>query len=698
MRRIAKYIHRTLNPSVKIRSEQEIFDELASLCTFPGYIHAIAAICFRDNILSVAGKLSSEDILNFSSKSRLIRTETTTLIGLMMRAPIDFTLPKRKVIYEYIEQTETLLEELHQAIQHVMEKSIFSERITEPGFNPFQLGEVLREPIFYGPESAYIFQYRDLALRKYYKDSDWLLHNKGLDLVIGREVCVGILELMKERIINILSTLKPKLMSDLNMLSGFTFSCHELAIRISRSETSVRAIIEAFTIPKDERNVTFNSLHDFNTAYAYPFIRKGPDEFIMLQSYGVSEALYETPFYWMCNDKSYVSTALRHRGEFTEEFVAERLTHVFGADKVFQNVEIFKSNGKILGEIDVLVVFGDRAIVLQAKSKKLTQESRKGNDLRLQSDFRKAVQESVDQAFNCAKWLEDLSVTLRCRSGQIVTLAEPPSTTFLISVVADHYPALFIQAREFLQVNHNDRISQPLVLDVFALDSITEMLDTPLRLLNYLRFRTRLGDKVIASHEHTLLAYHLEKNWWPENDFNLISITDEVSAGLDVAMAVRREGIPGESVPDGILTRFQGTLFAKIITDIEHSPNRVAIDLGLMLLQMSENVVWDINGHINHILTKTKSDTRCHYDTLIIPSISCGLTLHCSIFGDKKTEVRLGSYCIIQKYLQKADKWFGVALLQDGSIHLVIKLNNPWKFDKDMETMLAEWPIRVNSD
>ena len=681
-----------------MRSEQEIFDELASLCTLPGYIHAIAAICFRDNIVLVTDELSSEDILNFFLESRLIRTETTTLIGLMMRAPIDFTLPKRKVISEYIEQTEALLKELHQAIQHAMIKPILSERITEPNFNPFTLGEVLREPIFYGPESAYIFQYRDLAPRKYHKNYAWLLHNKGIDLVIGREVCIGIAELLSERIIDTLPTLKSKPMSDWNILTGFTFSCDELAIRIGRPEKSVRAIVEAFTMPEGERNVTFTSLHDFNTAYVYPFIRRGPNEFIMLQSYGVSEALYETPFYWMCNDKSYAPIALRHRGEFTEAFAAERLTHVFGTDRVFQNVEILKSRGKVLGEIDVLVVFGDRAIVLQAKSKKLTQEARKGNDRRLQSDFRKAVQESVDQAFNCAELLEDPSVTLRCRNGRTVTLAESPSTIFLISVVADHYPALFIQARQFLQVDHNDRISPPLVLDVFALDSITEMLDTPLRLLSYLGFRARFGDKVIASHEHTLLSYHLGKNLWLAKDFNLILITDDFSADLDAAMAVRREGILGERTPDGILTRFEGTLFAKIITDIEHSPDRAAIDLGLMLLEMGEDTVWDINGHIDQILTKTESDGGWHYDTLGLPSISCGLTLHCSMLGDNEAEERLGSHCIIRKYSQKADKWFGVTLRQDGSVHLVIELNNPWEFDKDMEAMLEEWPIRVDSD
>jgi hypothetical protein len=40
----------------------------------------------------------------------------------------------------------------------------------------------------------------------------------------------------------------------------------------------------------------------------------------------------------------------------------------------------------------------NRAIILQAKSKKLTIAARQGNDNRLQDDFKKAVQGAYDQA------------------------------------------------------------------------------------------------------------------------------------------------------------------------------------------------------------------------------------------------------------------------------------------------------------
>jgi hypothetical protein len=44
----------------------------------------------------------------------------------------------------------------------------------------------------------------------------------------------------------------------------------------------------------------------------------------------------------------------------------------------------------------------DRAIVLQAKSKKLTLEARKGNDNQIKDDLKRSVQASYDQGYTCA--------------------------------------------------------------------------------------------------------------------------------------------------------------------------------------------------------------------------------------------------------------------------------------------------------
>ena len=222
----------------------------------------------------------------------------------------------------------------------------------------------------------------------------------------------------------------------------------------------------------------------------------------MLQHYSLLEAIYESPFFWMVRDKDYSSTALANRGHFTETFIADRLDAVFGASRVLRNVEIYKNKNRY-AEVDVLVVYGDRAIVVQAKSKRLTLEARKGNDRQLKDDFKKAVQESYDQALLCSQALIGDGYRFVLPSGAEIAIGRKPKFIFPICVVSDHYPALAFQARQFLQTMATESIQSPLVTDVCTVDVFVEMLNSPLQLLNYLALRARFGSKLSGSNELT---------------------------------------------------------------------------------------------------------------------------------------------------------------------------------------------------
>ena len=186
----------------------------------------------------------------------------------MMRAPIDFFLPLPQTISDYIERSEALLQELHHALEAPFANYLTSESAANPNRNLFKIGEVFREPIFYGGESAYTFQYRDLAALKYGADANWLWRNKGIDLEVGRDVCQHVAALLNDRLMKALLGLKSRPMAEWTMLPAFAFSCDELAARAGRPVESVRAVVEAFAAPESERNSTFTSLHDCNSAYA----------------------------------------------------------------------------------------------------------------------------------------------------------------------------------------------------------------------------------------------------------------------------------------------------------------------------------------------------------------------------------------------------------------------------------------------
>ena len=269
-----------------------------------------------------------------------------------------------------------------------------------------------------------------------------------------------------------------------------------------------------------------------------------------------------------------------------------------------------------------------------------------------------------------------------------------PGTVFPVAIVADHYPALAFQARHFLKAKFTERIVQPLVTDVFALDAITEMLRSPLRMLSYLSFRARHSDRLMASHEHVVLSYHLKKNLWFESSVDLVCLQDDVSSDLDSAMAVRREGVPGAATPDGILTRFEGTPFESIISEIEYKAEPVALNLGLVLLELGEDTIREINEHIREVLKRTNEDGRGHNMGIGVSGSSTGLTVHCNRTLDHEAASKLRRHCEIRKYVARAEKWYGLALAPDGGIRLVAEVAGDWKQDPVIDRIVKDWSSR----
>lgn len=672
-----------------VRNEQDIFNDLAALCASPGYIHAIALLCARDNVIHYSETLTGDDISRTRTGKELIATEVATLIGLMVKAPIDYAVPSWEVLESYVSRTDKLLEGLHDTFRMAW-GDFFTPEAIQSGDDPFMRADVLREPIFYGGESAYPFQYLAFSVLRYASDNDWLRQHKGFSIDEAAQLAAALKNFLNDKHQGQLEHLRRSDPSEWTMLPVYTFAPAALAEIGGISPAAVDAIVDAFAMENPQANKHFDSLSAFNAATATPLIRKSREEVILLQYNAFVQALYETPIYWMTADTSYAATALKHRGMFTESFASDRFESVFGKDNVFRNIRIFASKEKELGEIDTLVRMGHIAIVLQAKSKRLTIEARRGNDLQLRDDFKKAVQSSYDQAHLCALAILDRSNTLVGKSGRV----QIPSVKIVypICLVSDHYPALAFQARQFLTVKSTEGILQPTVLDVFALDAILEMLDSPLRVLSYLQLRAMFGDRLHAMHELTLLSFHLKQNLWVQDDVDFVALDESISSDLDAAMMVRREGISGEREPSGILTRIKGTAVDRLIDQAKNEDNEAAIDLGLCLLQLSESTTNAISSAIEKLADQTLREITNHDATMGMDRRAGGITIHCNYDADTIAEDRLRRHCELRKYSQKADRWFGIVLDPASKLmRIAAKLEFPWRHDENLDRVVDEW-------
>ncbi len=259
--------------------------------------------------------------------------------------------------------------------------------------------------------------------------------------------------------------------------------------------------------------------------------------------------------------------------------------------------------------------------------------------------------------------------------------------------MADHYPALASQARHFLKYETTEKLASPLTTDVFALDAITEMLETPLYVLSYLDLRSKHGEKILTTHELTLLATHLKYNLWINEKYDLVHFSDDLGVHLDAAMAVRREGLPGGRTPDGILTRLKGTHLGRIVSEIESRPEPMTIDLGLQLLSLDEDSTNTINKGIRLISGQAAKDGRNHTFTAGFGASSSGRTIHCSNRPDEAVAKTLFTHCGLRKYSQKASRWFGLAVSRGtAAVRFGLELEGQWKENPLMDEAVRRMP------
>jgi hypothetical protein len=672
------------------RSEAEVFKELINLTARPGYAHAIAGICHRDNFVSFQGEHKPSDLDHIFDRKRLNRNEISTVLGLMMRQPLDLSEVDETTLRGYASRTDQLLGELHSALNGQVIGELAPQAQKGEVVEDFWQGPMMKEPIFYATESAYSFQYRDFFAEKHAPDDAWLERVMGFSSAQALRVANAMCSLMNERANNgARLTGEPQLgqMPTGSVLELFEFRAQEVAHCSGLEQGVVEAVFKALTFSGD--NGLFREVGDFNQVAATPLLPTGRDSVLLFSNHMIYEALYESPFFWMNQDKDYKQQASDNRGAFTEQFSLRRLVSVFGKSNVHTNVNLIEGK-RIVAEADVLVIFGDRIIIVQAKAKKLTLAARKGSDGHIKADFAAAIQKAYDQGAECATAIRAGSCRLEDDQGQAVALPKQVKEIYPFCVVSDHYPALAFQASQYLKYSADEVVRPPLVMDVFLLDVLAEMLDTPMRFLSYVRMRSESSSKLMAGHELTALAYHLRCNLWLDDQFNMVMLEDSIAAELDAAMVVRREGLPGQRVPEGILTRMKGTYYERLIEQIERRPNPAILELGFTLLSMSEETCNAVHHAIERLTNMTKIDGKRHDFTIGMTEHGVGICFHCNPTPSEEAVRTLEVHCAKRKYTHQTPEWYGVSVGVNGEIQFGITLNFPWEKSTQLDDLTRE--------
>ncbi len=426
----------------ELPSEAEVLDRLEKTCTSVGYVHALSFLCWQYNFIGFDKEITPDAVQGMKGENRLLRSEIALLKRLMYSAEIDMTFPGSIKIQEYIDESHRLLQELHQVLSSAYLHSLKNSNPELYGNDIFTDPSVLREPIFYSSESAYDFQYKEFSVLRHAADAKWMIEKMGFSPFELTQFYDGVCALTVFRLQEIKRSTNLESIDTLTLLPAFMFLKYDIISQTGLKEDTVENIITAFSPSRPAPLETYRHVGSWNELTSKPIIRISNDEFFLLQSYSFIESAYESPFYWMINDKAYRNVAAENRGCFTESFAELRLENIFEKNRIFKNIYIHNKSGDSIGEIDVLVLYADRAIVLQAKSKRLGEAARKGIEGALKSDFEKTVQAAYDQGFSCGECLMDKNLVFSKESGEKITIPAQIKEIFIICLIAEHFPGL----------------------------------------------------------------------------------------------------------------------------------------------------------------------------------------------------------------------------------------------------------------
>lgn len=486
---------------------RETIAELNTLIRGYDFIYVITQIACEDYFIS------TKDYCPKPANEKLNENEFLFVLGLWIK-----NIDKESSIRNFddvltaTKRLRELLEQLHNTFLPIITQK------ADPYSTEFLLrnldGNWSKENIFYTGSGAYDLQIIQFIEPKYRYDRQWILSNKNVDINIFMSFFIDIKRMMIKHIESIKRHIKDRSFSPPDI---FTINVASL-IRINPQYTQI--IKEFSFLIEQPIKVDINDIGDYNPISSKPIIRLDDDHIFIPYLPLLATALYETPYYWISEDKNYYEHYGKdNRGKAAEEIARDLLARVFSKERTYKNVEIRKNSKAVIAEIDVLVIYDNIAIIAQVKSKRLTEKSKQGNETSIQTDFLQAVKKAYEQAERSEDAL--LNKENKCYIKKTQIDVSHIDTCIKLSITLDFFPAVDNIAKRELGIR-----PQLLALSIFDLDMLTSYIPDASKLIEYFKYRSTHRGFLQTDNEACYLGFYLKtgfKNYDDGCSFILIN-------------------------------------------------------------------------------------------------------------------------------------------------------------------------------
>jgi hypothetical protein len=395
----------------------------------------------------------------------------------------------------------------------------------------------------------------------------------------------------------------------------------------------------------------------------------------------------------MNRDPGHRERALRNRGDFAQEATARLLARVFGENNVYAGVRVERAKGRTITDIDVLAVAGNKAVIAQVKSKRLTELARLGDDRKLLADFKAGIQDAYDQALLSRRAVIDKANRLVI-DGEELLLREKVDDAYILCVTLDHYPAVAHQSDVYLEKNPDD--PAPITISVFDLDIIASYLGAPFEFLYYLRQRTKLSGYFKADSEMSLLGFHLKHKLFKHEEGDVEFLDNSFAQLIDANFPVLRGAVPATAAAQRLYATWKNEEFDQLIEHTKSAASAGFMDAVFFLYDLAGEGADNLIRFIKLVKNKTVRDGRPHDASLLNKGGRSGTTIMSEPSSPHLLERKLLSFARIRKYKSKADVWLGLGCLGSSPalVDAMVFSQDPWQRDEELEKIIAHFPNR----
>lgn len=730
------------------KSKEEVLSGLRRLINKPGYIYSLCMILFEDFHHDL-DKLHMVDY-----RSQLSVKECSLILGLLVQKELNLSIPESpEIVIELKERTYELMYELHTALNSPQTSRIreLIENQTRGEVLPSEIDDKNRlfisdggivEPTFYAGDGVYDFQYLEYLDRKYKYDKDWLQEKREFNIQNSIRIVQEIKDLLhkKSKMVSLLDKNKLAAFTDKERKTQKKRNIPDEQIEELLRQNQIAALfyqykklfpstgeitdasdedwkkfyynlIDLFVIGKSDfadsfdvecffKNFSFspntNQAYEgpgyYNILNAKPLIKLDHDRYFVPINYLVAEAVYESPYYWMADDKSYRDKLSKHRGNVGEEIAYDFLSKVFGIDRTFKSVLLTTKKGQPETDIDVLCVLGNKALCVQVKSKKMTLLARRGDVNQLAKDFKGAIQDAYDQGIVSRSKILNKNTKFTHENGKSIDLSNIDEV-YVMGLTTENYPSLVHQIHSMLV--KDDKNPFPLFISIFDLELLVHYLPDPYDFLYYIRQRINLIDYFFADEELVYLGYHLKQKLWKIDGYDGGGLDSSFGANIDrnyypfktgQSQYLSKENDPLSSI-------WKDPKFDHLADTLKSSGHSKTTSIIFNLLDWSGDTRKDIVEQ----LIRTKNNSR---KTGEIKSIAAATApdfgvSYIAINPTNQADLseRVEIYSTLKKYELKCNAWLGLGSFANSSnlVDVMLYLDEPWVHDPELEAACTDF-------